>query len=197
MDRSRADSCFLLGCDGRQRLPPYDLSSSIPGISRAPNFAPASTGPRCSSATSPREGCDRGLAGARVSGTLAPTGRCRSFDDFRILGPLEALDEGRDVAPAGNKQRALLALLLLHANEMLPVDRLRAHPSPASRLSPPPTTLNSPWRGPCDARHPARRATQAALLGPPSPAGVRRMQAPPSLARARLRWTKAVLESVP
>ena len=44
--------------------------------------------------------------------------------DFRILGPLEALDEGHDVAPAGNKQRALLALLLLHANETLPVERL-------------------------------------------------------------------------
>ena len=44
--------------------------------------------------------------------------------DFRILGPLEALDEGRDVAPAGNKQRALLALLLLHANETLSVERL-------------------------------------------------------------------------
>ena len=44
--------------------------------------------------------------------------------DFRILGPLEALAEGRDVAPAGSKQRALLALLLLHANETLPVERL-------------------------------------------------------------------------
>jgi DNA-binding SARP family transcriptional activator len=44
--------------------------------------------------------------------------------DFRILGPLEALAEGRDVAPAGTKQRALLALLLLHANETLPVERL-------------------------------------------------------------------------
>ena len=44
--------------------------------------------------------------------------------DFRILGPLEALDEGRDVAPAGTKQRALLALLLLHANETLPTERL-------------------------------------------------------------------------
>jgi predicted ATPase/DNA-binding SARP family transcriptional activator len=44
--------------------------------------------------------------------------------DFRILGPLEALDEGRDVAPAGGKQRALLALLLLHANETLSMERL-------------------------------------------------------------------------
>ena len=44
--------------------------------------------------------------------------------DFRILGPLEALDEGRDVAPAGSKRRALLALLLLHANETLSIERL-------------------------------------------------------------------------
>ena len=44
--------------------------------------------------------------------------------DFRILGPIEALDEGRDLAPAGSKQRALLALLLLHPNETLPVERL-------------------------------------------------------------------------
>jgi predicted ATPase/DNA-binding SARP family transcriptional activator len=44
--------------------------------------------------------------------------------DFRILGPLEALDEGRDVAPPGSKRRALLALLLLHANETLSTERL-------------------------------------------------------------------------
>src|SRR5215211_6799875 len=44
--------------------------------------------------------------------------------DFHILGPLEALVEGRDVAPAGSKRRALLALLLLHVNETLTTDRL-------------------------------------------------------------------------
>jgi WD40 repeat protein/DNA-binding SARP family transcriptional activator len=43
---------------------------------------------------------------------------------FRILGPLEALDEGQPVVLAGSKQRALLALLLLHANETLSTDRL-------------------------------------------------------------------------
>jgi predicted ATPase/DNA-binding SARP family transcriptional activator len=44
--------------------------------------------------------------------------------DFRILGPLEALDEGRQVALGGSRQRALLALFLLHANETLGTDRL-------------------------------------------------------------------------
>ena len=45
--------------------------------------------------------------------------------DFRILGPLEALDEeGRRVALGGGRQRALLAVLLLHANETLTTDRL-------------------------------------------------------------------------
>ena len=44
--------------------------------------------------------------------------------DFRILGPLEVVDDGRErVIPAG-KQRALLAILLLHANEVVSSDRL-------------------------------------------------------------------------
>jgi DNA-binding SARP family transcriptional activator/class 3 adenylate cyclase/tetratricopeptide (TPR) repeat protein len=44
--------------------------------------------------------------------------------DFRILGPLEALDRGQRVALGGSKRRAVLALLLLHANETLSTDRL-------------------------------------------------------------------------
>ena len=45
--------------------------------------------------------------------------------DFHILGRLEVLDEGREtVAVAGSKQRALLALLLLHGNETLSTARL-------------------------------------------------------------------------
>jgi DNA-binding SARP family transcriptional activator len=44
--------------------------------------------------------------------------------DFRILGPLEVLDEDRAVILGGAKQRALLALLLVHANETLTSDRL-------------------------------------------------------------------------
>ena len=44
--------------------------------------------------------------------------------DFRILGPLEAEEDGRLLTLGGTKQRALLALLLLHANEVVPRDRL-------------------------------------------------------------------------
>jgi DNA-binding SARP family transcriptional activator len=44
--------------------------------------------------------------------------------DFGILGPLEVSDEGRVVPLGGTKQRALLALLLLHANQVVSSDRL-------------------------------------------------------------------------
>ena len=44
--------------------------------------------------------------------------------DFRILGPLEALEGRQRVALGGSKRRAVLALLLLHANETLSTDRM-------------------------------------------------------------------------
>jgi class 3 adenylate cyclase/DNA-binding winged helix-turn-helix (wHTH) protein len=44
--------------------------------------------------------------------------------DFRILGPLEALDGRQRIALGGSKRRAVLALLLLHANETLGTDRM-------------------------------------------------------------------------
>jgi DNA-binding SARP family transcriptional activator/DNA-binding beta-propeller fold protein YncE len=44
--------------------------------------------------------------------------------DFRILGPLEVADDGSRVALGKGKQRALLALLLLNANEVVSIDRL-------------------------------------------------------------------------
>jgi DNA-binding SARP family transcriptional activator len=44
--------------------------------------------------------------------------------DFGILGPLEVSDEGRVLPVGGTKQRALLALLLLHANQVVASDRL-------------------------------------------------------------------------
>jgi predicted ATPase/DNA-binding SARP family transcriptional activator len=44
--------------------------------------------------------------------------------DFGILGPLEVTDHGREPVIASGKQRALLAILLLHANEVVSSDRL-------------------------------------------------------------------------
>jgi DNA-binding SARP family transcriptional activator len=44
--------------------------------------------------------------------------------EFGVLGPLVARSEGRPLPLGGARQRALLAILLLHANEMLSVDRL-------------------------------------------------------------------------
>ena len=44
--------------------------------------------------------------------------------DFRILGPLEALDGGRVVRLGGARQRALLAVFLLHRGVTLSSDRL-------------------------------------------------------------------------
>ncbi|HKP19998.1 MAG TPA: BTAD domain-containing putative transcriptional regulator, partial [Thermoleophilaceae bacterium] len=44
--------------------------------------------------------------------------------DFRILGPLEALDGTRPVALGGRRRRAVLAALLLHPNETLSSERL-------------------------------------------------------------------------
>jgi DNA-binding SARP family transcriptional activator len=44
--------------------------------------------------------------------------------DFRLLGPLEVWHEGRAVPVRGAKQRALLAVLLLNANQVISSDRL-------------------------------------------------------------------------
>jgi YVTN family beta-propeller protein len=44
--------------------------------------------------------------------------------EFRILGPIEVWSEGRQVRLPRGKQRALLAVLLLHRNEVVSIDRL-------------------------------------------------------------------------
>ena len=44
--------------------------------------------------------------------------------EFRILGPLEVVEQGRSLALGGARQRALLALLLTRANEVVSTDRL-------------------------------------------------------------------------
>jgi DNA-binding SARP family transcriptional activator len=44
--------------------------------------------------------------------------------DFRLLGPFDVVENGRSMAVGGAKQRALLAILVIHANEVVPADRL-------------------------------------------------------------------------
>src|SRR6266508_1447890 len=43
---------------------------------------------------------------------------------FRLLGPVEVEEQGRLLPLGSAKQRALLAILLLHANEVVSRDRL-------------------------------------------------------------------------
>ncbi len=44
--------------------------------------------------------------------------------EFRILGPLEVVEQGRALPLGGARQRTLLALLLTRANEVVSADRL-------------------------------------------------------------------------
>ena len=44
--------------------------------------------------------------------------------DFRILGPLEVDEAGRAIPIVSGRQRALLAILLVHANKPVSTDRL-------------------------------------------------------------------------
>src|SRR5438445_6796683 len=50
--------------------------------------------------------------------------RERRVMQFRILGPLEVTGDGEHVPLGGASQRSLLAVLLLHANEVVSSDRL-------------------------------------------------------------------------
>lgn len=60
--------------------------------------------------------------------------------DFKILGSLEAADEGRPLELGGSRQRQLLAILVLHPNEVVSSDRLIDHLWGAE---PPPTAAKS------------------------------------------------------
>ena len=59
---------------------------------------------------------------------------------YRILGPLAVEENGRSITLGGPRQRALLAILLLHRGEVLPADRLieelyRSDPPASARTS--------------------------------------------------------------
>ena len=60
--------------------------------------------------------------------------------EFRVLGPLEVAVGGHPVHLAGARTRAVLALLLVHANQVVPSDRLieelwPGHPADKARDS--------------------------------------------------------------
>ncbi len=44
--------------------------------------------------------------------------------EFRLLGPLEVVEDDRSLTLGGHKQRSLLAILLLSANDVVPAERL-------------------------------------------------------------------------
>ena len=60
--------------------------------------------------------------------------------EFRLLGPLEVIEDDRSLALGGGRQRSLLGALLLHANEVVSTDRL-IHAVWGE--SPPPTATKS------------------------------------------------------
>ncbi len=64
--------------------------------------------------------CESGARCTRPGGTF----RAILSLDFRILGPLEIAAAGHSVELQGPKPRALLAIMLLRANEPVPTDRL-------------------------------------------------------------------------
>ena len=51
----------------------------------------------------------------------------RLSTQFRVLGPLEVAHDGAPVRLGGERQRALLALLVTHANALVTTERLIEH----------------------------------------------------------------------
>jgi DNA-binding SARP family transcriptional activator/RecA/RadA recombinase len=89
---------------------------------------------------------------------------------FRLLGPLEAQDEERRVELGRPKQRALLAVLLVHANHVVPVDRLveelwGAEPPPQAAASV--QTYVSNLRRALEPGRPARAPSRVLVSQPP------------------------------
>lgn len=54
----------------------------------------------------------------------ASTGQPGTVVGFRILGPLEVVGDGKPLVLGAVQQRALLAVLVLHRGEVVPIDRL-------------------------------------------------------------------------
>src|SRR5262249_30604145 len=74
--------------------------------------------------------CDVGVTGGSQTAPSTLPRRCygplegRRSMEFRLLGPLEGLKDDRGLAVRGANQGALLAIFVLHANEVVSRDRL-------------------------------------------------------------------------
>ena len=80
--------------------------------------------------------------------------------DFRVLGQIEAVSARGDVALGSFKQRSLLALLLIHANQVVSTDRIidelwGDEPAPTART-----------RSGCTSRTCAPRSSRTGASGP-------------------------------
>jgi DNA-binding SARP family transcriptional activator len=62
--------------------------------------------------------------GGQMEGAVVTDGAAPSALRFAVLGPLQVLRAGSDVTPSPPRQRALLAVLLIHAGEPVNLDRL-------------------------------------------------------------------------
>ena len=72
--------------------------------------------------------------------------------EFRVLGPFEVVDEELEVVPLGAaKERALLALLVLHADEVVSSERMIDASGASGRPSRPRTSFTRTSRT-CAAR---------------------------------------------
>jgi DNA-binding SARP family transcriptional activator len=49
---------------------------------------------------------------------------CEALVEYLVLGPIEATADGRPLTVGAGKQRALLAVLVMHANTAVSVDRI-------------------------------------------------------------------------
>src|SRR5829696_4343111 len=103
----RRSSC-LPPCVGTALCSPVRTSSRAPLTKRSPAADSA--------------GC--GLLASGLRWLQEDAGDVETSIEFRLLGPLEAVRDGAPVALGGLKQRALLAILLLNANEVVSSERL-------------------------------------------------------------------------
>ena len=96
------------GCSSISRSSCASASWSRPAAGSPPTAGPSATG----------------HSSQRWFRTTVASHRRLTAMEFRLLGPFEVVDHDRLLALGGRKQRSLLAILVLHANEVVSTDRL-------------------------------------------------------------------------